>query len=90
MLEYIFKRSEPYIVPKILIPTLEENDIMTEDITLCVPTDRSIENISSDTYIILAKDQLVVISGNVTSTIQKRKNTRSFRLLSIDRLTAND
>ncbi len=90
MLEYIFKRSEPWRVPKILCPTLKENDILTEDIKMCVPTDRSLQNVSSDTYIIWAKDEIIIISGVAASTIVKKKNKREFRVISLDRLKARD
>ncbi len=78
MLEYIYKRSEPGCVPKILIPTLEEQKIDLKEIKICIPIDRSRDGMSTQGYIIGTKTDMYVISGFTSSVITKKKNERKY------------
>ena len=78
MLEYIYKRSQPNKIPKILLPVLESLSVSCKEVTLCIPLDRSQSGMHADTYIICKSERAYVISGYVKSEIVKKKNKREF------------
>ncbi len=85
MQEYIFKKSTPGAIPKILLPILEEIQLPESKVLLCIPFDRDEHGMSRDCYLIYENSEikkLHLVCGIVTVTKEKRKTVRSFTLIS--------
>lgn len=83
MQEYRYKKSDPKILPRILLPILQQLNIELDTIELCIPFDRDENGMFRDFYIVYDNQNIHLICGIVTLSKEKKKRAqRSFSLIS--------
>ena len=90
--QWYFDPANPSALPGDIVPVLEEKGIPQDSILCCVRSDRNLEMVRSDCYLLATADDIIVLSGSVTltraphTTVFTRNNRlmRMFELLTWD------
>lgn len=78
MQEYIYKKSDPAILPKVILKVLDEKGIDIGKLSLCIPFDRDENGMSRDVYLLCDGDGIYLLSGFVAVEKEGKKSTRKF------------